>query len=289
MKSYHDIAGDGGSRVLEQVEALRGRIADSLAGVRHLVAIGSGKGGVGKSTLTMGLAHALRRAGSEVAVLDADINGPSQAKLAGLETAPLVPEADGGLTMPRTAAGIGVVSLGTLLPDSQSVEFETVADGDSHVWRATREFAFLAQLLASVRWGRQDFLLADLPPGAERTFQYAEFLGPQAAFVLVTIPSDLARSVVSRSVAALGATPNRLLGHVENMSGYFCAECGTVKPLFSAAAGSELGIPCLGRVPFDPALADPGSTDSSPASRALDRIAGALTAALEDRTEEVEQ
>ena len=271
MKSYHDIVGDGGSGVVEQVTELRARIDEALVGVRRIVAVGSGKGGVGKSTLTMGLARALRRTGAEVAILDADINGPSQAKLAELETAPLIPEVDGGLTMPLSADGIGVVSLGTMIPDSAAVEFDSVAEGDTHVWRATREFAFMAQLLAGVRWGKLDYLLADLPPGAERTFQYAEFLGARTDFVLVTIPSVLAQSVVSRSVAALAGTPNRLLGYVENMSGYYCADCDKVKPLFHADDGAELPAPCLGRVPFDPALSAPDA--GSPASSSLDEIA----------------
>ena len=91
MKGYHDIAGDGGSRVLEQVAEQRARISDGLAGVRHLVAVGSGKGGVGKSTLTLHLAGALRARGLRVAILDADFNGPSQARMAGVQEAMFVP------------------------------------------------------------------------------------------------------------------------------------------------------------------------------------------------------
>jgi len=286
VKSYREIVGDGGSKVVEQVEVWRARIEQSLGGVRHLVAVGSGKGGVGKSTLTMGLARALRRRGHEVAVLDADLNGPSQARLAGLVAAPLVPGEEGLLSMPRTETGIGVVSLGTLVPDTEAVDFDSVADGDSHVWRSTREFAFLGQLLAGVRWGELDYLLVDLPPGAERTFQYAEYLGEAVEFVLVTIPSDLASSVVSRSVAALRKTPNRLLGYVENMSGYYCAECGVVKPLFAETRPADLGIPRLGSVPFDPAFGAARDEDS-PASRAVDAVATAVAASVRGSVEEV--
>jgi ATP-binding protein involved in chromosome partitioning len=277
IKSYQDIVGDGGSKIVEQVEEQRARVAASLENVRHVVAVGSGKGGVGKSTLTLQLAAALRRSERRVAILDADLNGPSQARLSGLDTAPLVPGPEGRLAMPRTAGGIGIVSLGALVPDTEAVEFETVAEGGSHVWRATREFSFLAQLLGSVRWGELDFLMVDLPPGAERTFQYAEFLGAETAFVLVTTPSDLSRSVVSRSVAALAKVPNPVLGYVENMSGYYCADCKRVKPLFPSARESALGIPCLGNVPFDPALASAGER---PASHAMDEIAANLVAAV---------
>jgi ATP-binding protein involved in chromosome partitioning len=238
MKSYHDIVGDGGSRVLEQVAGQRSRIADGLAGVRHLVAVGSGKGGVGKSTLTLHLAGALRARGLRIAILDADFNGPSQARMAGVQGALFVPGSH-KVALPRARNGIGVFSLGSLIPESESLEFESAARGESHTWRATREFALLSEILGSFEWGTLDLLLFDLPPGAERTVQYADFLGPRTSFLLVTIPSEVARGVVARSVAALSKGPNRLLGYVENMSGYYCRDCNAIKPLFPStqAAG----------------------------------------------------
>ena len=102
-----------------------------------------------------------------------------------------------------TSNGIGVFSLGSLIPESESLEFESAAHGESHTWRATREFALLGEILASFEWGALDVLLFDLPPGAERTVQYADFLGPRTSFLLVTIPSEVSRGVVARSVAAL--------------------------------------------------------------------------------------
>ncbi len=287
MKSYFDIAGDGGSHVVDQVAAKQARIGAALAGVRHRLAIGSGKGGVGKSTLTMQLAGALRAGGATVAILDADLNGPCQARLAALAGVPLLPGEDGAI-MPRNAAGIGVVSMGLAVPEPQPLEFDSVAQGDSYVWRATREFALFGDLLAGVAWGELDFLLIDLPPGAERTVQYAEFLGADTAIVLVTIPSELSRGVVARSVAALRDTPNHLLGYIENMDGYVCGGCHAVRPLFPSAGTIEVGVPCLGRIPFDPALAaasDRGALlrgdDASPTGRALRELADRLRAAVE--------
>lgn len=291
MKSYFDIAGDGGSNILEQVGSQRARIAERLAGVRHLVAIGSGKGGVGKSTLTLQLATALAGRGSRCAVLDADLNGPSQARLAGLMSTPLVP-GPSGVALPRNRQGVGVVSLGALVPESEALRFASLADGDSHVWRATREFTALGELLVSIDWGELDFLFVDLPPGAERTFQYAEFLGRRTAFLLVTIPSELARGVVARSVAALLGTPNPVLGYVENMKGYYCADCGSVKPLFPDPGRSELRIPCLGSVPFDPELAalcdrgEPVPVQGGPWFEAVRDVADHLVRALDAATEE---
>jgi ATP-binding protein involved in chromosome partitioning len=267
MKGYHDIVGDGGSRILEQVAEQRTRITDGLAGVRHLVAVGSGKGGVGKSTLTLHLAGALRARGLRIGILDADFNGPSQARMAGIQGALFVPGSH-RVALPRTKNGIGVFSMGSMIPESESLEFESAAHGESHTWRATREFALLTEILGAFEWGALDLLMFDLPPGAERTVQYADFLGPRTSFVLVTIPSEVSRGVVARSVAALSKGPNRLLGYVENMSGYYCRDCNAIKPLFPSARpldaqhrrvdgadDSPLDIPCLGTVPFDPMLA----------------------------------
>ncbi len=254
MKSYYDITGDGGSNILQQVGAIRAAIGEKLAGVKHRIAIGSGKGGVGKSTLTRQLATVLRQRGNACAILDADLNGPSQARLSGLQDVPLLPGAE-GVALPKDANGVGVVSLGSLIPETEAVSFDTVAQGDSYTWRATREFAAVGELLASIDWGQLDYLLIDLPPGVERTLQFAEFLGSQTSFILVTVPSDLARGVVARSVAALRETSNRVLGYVENMNGYWCDACNDVRPLFPASDRIDLGIPKLGSVPFDPELA----------------------------------
>jgi ATP-binding protein involved in chromosome partitioning len=298
MKGYHDIVGDGGSRILEQVAEQRTRITDGLAGVRHLVAVGSGKGGVGKSTLTLHLAGALRARGLRIAILDADFNGPSQARMAGVQDALFVPpplpkgfgEASGGhrVALPRTRNGIGVFSMGSLIPESEALEFESAAHGESHTWRATKEFALLGEILGSFEWGALDLLMFDLPPGAERTVQYADFLGPRTSFLLVTIPSEVARGVVARSVASLSKGPNRLLGYVENMSGYYCRDCNAIKPLFVSPGTSDLEIPCLGTVPFDPELArhcDRGipfeDLPGTPVGRALEHVAQQLLDSLQ--------
>ena len=287
MKGYHDIAGDGGSRVLEQVAEQRTRIADGLAGVRHLVAIGSGKGGVGKSTLTLHLAGALRARGLRVAILDADFNGPSQARMAGVQGVPILPGSQKA-ALPRTTNGIAVFSMGSLIPESRALDFESTARGESHTWRATREFALLGEILASVEWGTLDVLMFDLPPGAERTVQYADYLGPAVSFVLVTIPSDVSRGVVTRSAAALANGSHRVLGYVENMSGYYCRDCNAIKPLFRSSEAPPLEIPHLGTIPFDPELArhcDEGiplaGLPDSPVGRALDRVAQQLLERLE--------
>lgn len=255
MKSYAEIQGDGGSRIVEQVVAQKKKIEENLSGIRHLIAVGSGKGGVGKSTLAMQLALALHRKSGHVALLDADFNGPSQARMSGLKQTFFVPDTM-GLALPKTAEGMGVVSLGSLVPESRAVDFESVATGESYVWRATKEFSLLGELLGSVRWGTLDALVIDLPPGSERTAQYADFFGKRLSFVLVTIPSEISQGVVARSVSALEKTGSPLLGYIENMSGYFCHDCGSVKPLFPSPSNGHLKIPRLGSLPFDPKLAE---------------------------------
>src|SRR5258706_7463032 len=121
MKSYHDIPGDGGSRILEQVAGQQARIDTALAGVKHLLAVGSGKGGVGKSTLTLQLASVLAARGSEAAVLDADFNGPTQARLAGVQAAVPLPGA-AAMALPRSRAGVGVLSIGSLVAETRALE-----------------------------------------------------------------------------------------------------------------------------------------------------------------------
>jgi ATP-binding protein involved in chromosome partitioning len=200
------------------------------------------------------------------------------------------------VSLPRTSNGIGVFSMGSVVPESEALDFESAAKGDSHTWRATREFALLSEVLGAFEWGDLDLLLFDLPPGAERTVQYADFL-PRTSFMLVTIPSEVSQGVVARSAAALARNGSRALGYVENMSGYYCRDCDAIKPLFpstrqghSLAQGrpSPFDIPCLGSVPFDPELArhcDNGLPLSdlreTPVGRALDGVAGQLLESLE--------
>lgn len=289
LKSYRDIAGDGGSDILRQVEKQQTRVRENLAGIRHRLAIASGKGGVGKSTLSRHLASAMASRGWNVAILDADLNGPSQARLGGIGSAPPVPGAN-GLILPRTDDGVGILSLGSYVPESSAIEFDSVATGASHTWRATREFTTLSEILAGVDWGELDVLLLDLPPGAERTLQFAEFLGPEVVFVLVTLPSALADGIVARSLAALDSTKNRVLGRVLNMDGYVCPGCAEIRPLFGSSGATLLDTTDLGSVPFDPelaALCDRGGSTrdllDSPATAAIETVAQRLMNLLESQ------
>ena len=152
--------------------------------------------------------------------------------------------------------------------------------------------------MGSCDWGALDTLMFDLPPGAERTVQYADFLGPfdsaqgkpRVSFVLVTIPSEVSRGVVARSVAALSKGSDQVLGYVENMSGYYCRDCKAIKPLFVSPEAWASRSPASGPVPFNPELARhcdrgvPLAEFESPAGRALDQVAQHLIDSLESTT-----
>lgn len=289
-KRYGDIAGDGGSGILAQVEAFTGLLAARLARIRWKVAVASGKGGVGKSVLTANLAAALAASGWRVGVLDADLNGASIAKLLGVREQRLGVSAD-GLSPVVGPLGVVVVSMDLLLAgDRVPLTWDATTPQSSFVWRETMETTALRELLADTCWGDLDFLLLDLPPGAPRLPAAAELLPGLDGTLVVTTPSEVSRLVVGRAVELARSHGVRLLGLVENMAGYLCRRCGAVGELFgrSADADESFGVPVLGRVPFDAwiggcadqgipyVLAHPGTA----ASRALAGIADGLRAAL---------
>ena len=288
MKGYRDIPGDGGSKIVEQVVAQQARLATRMAPVRATVAVVSGKGGVGKSSITANLAGALSGRGLAVGVLDADLNGPSMGKMLGVRGQPLRVEPD-GVRPALSVDGIRVVSMDLLLPgDDAPVVWSAPTQADAHTWRGTMEGTALREFLADTAWGVLDLLLIDLPPGAERLPTLLDFLPGLTGAVVVTIPSEVSHLVVRRALTLARERGARLLGLIENMAGYACPTCGAVGPLFEGPGGettaAQHGLPFLGRVPFDPRLAsaadrgrpfvlDHGAT---PAGRALAGIAGAL-------------
>jgi ATP-binding protein involved in chromosome partitioning len=292
MKRYRDIAGDGGSDIAGQVAAQQARLRARLAGIRRTVAVVSGKGGVGKSSITANLAAALAAEGYAVGVLDADLNGPSIATMLGVRSHTLkVGEA--GVEPARSADGIRVLSMDLLLPsDETPVVWEAPTQAEAHTWRGTMEATALREFLTDTAWGTLDLLLLDLPPGADRLPTVAGLVPDLSGAVVVTIPSEVSHLVVKKSVTLAREAGVPLLGLVENMAGYVCLECGALGGLFEGPGGertaTELRIPFLGRVPFDPRLAraaDRGrpfvlEQADSLAGRALHDIAGRLADAL---------
>ncbi len=281
MKKYKDIVGDGGSDIIGQVEAQQGRLRERLASVRAVVAIVSGKGGVGKSALTANLACCLAQSGSRVGVLDADLNGPTMAKMLGVRGQRLV-VAPAGVEPPRTSLGVKVMSMDLLLAsDSAPLAWDAETQAEAHTWRGSMEASALREFLADTNWGELDVLLLDLPPGTDRLATVASLVERLAGTVVVTIPSDVAHLVVRKSITVAGQVKAPILGLVENMAGLFPGPD-------AAGLAREASIPFLGRVPFDPALAaaaDRGEpfvavAPESAAARALAEIAQTLRSAL---------
>jgi ATP-binding protein involved in chromosome partitioning len=281
MKRYRDIAGDGGSDVAGQVTAQQARLRQRLAGVRAVVAVVSGKGGVGKSTVTAVLAGCLAGAGRTVGVLDTDLNGPSMAKMLGVRGRRLGVDGD-AVEPPTSAQGIRVMSMDLLLPsDDAPVAWDAPTQQEAHTWRGTMEAQAIREFLADTRWGALDVLLIDLPPGSDRLATVASLLPALAGVVVVTIPSEVAQLVVRRSITAARQARTRILGLVENMAGLFAGDG-------AERLAAEAGIPFLGRVPFDRQLAlamdrgDPLAVTApdGDAVRALAVIADRIAAAV---------
>ncbi len=252
FRTYHDVAGADGSRIAEQVGAQRDRVQRRLRSVRHIVAVMSGKGGVGKSFVTAALARsAAARWPDRVGVLDADLRSPTVARL--LEAAGPLVVTDTGVRPATGAAGVRVMSTEFLVESGRPIVWRE-PDSERFVWRGTLEATVLREFLGDVLWGDLELLLVDLPPGADGVADLREFVPQLTGVLAVTIPTDEARESVARALHAAAAAGIRLLGVIENMAGYRCPGCGDIGPLFSGSAGSTLaaafGITLLARIPF---------------------------------------
>jgi len=277
------------------MEVVRRRVADSLEKVARVVAVTSGKGGVGKSTVAVNLAAALSRAGQRVGILDADLNGPSVAKMLGLRGQPvrLAPDGARGGEMLRPApgpCGLRVQSMDFFLQGNQPLDWDGEA-GEGAALRSAMEQAALADLLGFTDWGELDVLVVDLPPGADRLPALARWLPPTSAALAVTIPTQVAMLAVERGLRRAHALRFPVIGIVENFASAVCPRCGEEAPLYREAAAEALAdataVPVVARIPFDPRLAlaaDAGRVFlegegvASPAGRALVALADTVSA-----------
>jgi len=217
---------------------------DPIPDVRFKVAVASAKGGVGKSTVTANLAVALARLGYRVALMDADIYGPSQHLMMGIREKPYVDKNDHRL-LPTQRHGVFVATLGVLLEADQPA-----------VWRGPMLMKAVDQLVSGVRWGQKDFLLIDLPPGTgDVQLSLAQRIALSGA-VIVTTPQEVALIDARKGAAMLQKVSVPVLGIVENMAYYTCPECGHEERIFKRGGGRDLaerlGVPFLGEVPIDP-------------------------------------
>jgi ATP-binding protein involved in chromosome partitioning len=246
IRTYHDLTEPDRSGLPDQIAAQRRRVAARLAGVGRVVAVMSGKGGVGKSFATAELARSLVRAGRTAGVLDADFNGPTIPTLLDLPVARCTLH-DDEIEPAVNADGVRCFSMGLLLQDGSPLAFRG-PQAESHVWRETLEAATLREFLADVAWGALDRLLVDLPPGMQRFRELSDLLPGPPAVLTVTIPSPESRDAVRRAMRFARERGAELLGVVENMVGGG----------FTGRAGEELarefGVPVLARIPWHPSL-----------------------------------
>lgn len=231
---------------------------DSLPGVRHVLAVHSGKGGVGKSTLTVNLAVALAEQGFSVGLLDADVYGPSAPTLLGVNGRAQMSET-GDKIEPIEANGVRMMSLGLFLPEEQAL-----------IWRGSLVDTGLPQLFYDVNWGELDVLLVDLPPGTSDVHLAVAQSVRLSGVITVTSPGQVAIDDVRRGLEMFADLAVPSLGLVENMAGVSCGRCGHVGALFgeggAADLANQLGLPLLASLPFMPGVAV-GSDDGHPAAR----------------------
>jgi len=253
FRTYFDVVGADKSRLGEQVARQRARVVERMHTVEGVVAVVSGKGGVGKSYVAAALARALAQRDALVGVLDADLQSPTIARMLAAK-GPLDVSED-GIAPAEGQGGVRVISTDLLLDDGKPLAWRSAA-GEAHVWRGAAEASVLREFLADVCWGALDVLLVDMPPDAARLADLATLVRDKLTAIAVTIPSDESARSVRRALSAAREVGITILGIVENMSGYACGSCSTIGPLFTGDAGSRLAaafdVPILARLPFVP-------------------------------------
>jgi ATP-binding protein involved in chromosome partitioning len=253
-----------------------------LPGVKNVIAVASGKGGVGKSTVSVNLAVALAQAGASVGLLDADITGPNIPMMLGVSGQPKA-TADNKIE-PMERHGVKVISIQFFVPEGQPI-----------VWRGPLVGGAIQQFLRDVDWGELDYLVIDLPPGTSDAQLTLAQAVPISGAVLVTTPQEVALSDVAKALAMFKRMSVPILGLVENMTAFVCPHCGELTEIFGRGGGerfaAENGLDFLGAVPLDVTVRQGGDVgvpavaqrEPGPAARALTAVAGAVAARMSVR------
>ncbi|PKN32125.1 MAG: ATP-binding protein, partial [Deltaproteobacteria bacterium HGW-Deltaproteobacteria-20] len=231
----------------EERRALQSR----LCHIGHKIMVMSGKGGVGKSTVAVNLAIGLMLAGKKVGLLDVDIHGPSIPTMLGLEGANI--EAGPGGLMPVELGHLKVMSMGFLLRNPD----------DAVIWRGPVKGNVIKQFLRDVDWGDLDYLIIDAPPGTgDEPLSICQLINPIDGAVVVTTPQRVAAMDVRKSITFCAQVGMKVLGVVENMSGFVCPKCGELTHILRSGGGrlmaEDMGVPFLGSIPIDPMVAEAG-------------------------------
>ena len=251
--------------------------AGTPAGIKNVIAVASGKGGVGKTTVCVNLAVALASTGATVGLMDGDIYGPNVPLMLGIppDERPQVTEDE--KIVPIEACGLKVISMGVMVPPETPM-----------VWRGPMLHSAVTQFLQKVEWGELDYLLVDLPPGTgDVQLSLVQTVSVTGA-VIVTTPQEVALMDVRKGIAMFQKTHVPILGVVENMSSFTCPHCGGTTPIFSQGGGKQvaekLGVPYLGEIPIDPRIREGGdrgrpmilACPDSPAAKQFQAVAGVL-------------
>ncbi|WP_417720844.1 Mrp/NBP35 family ATP-binding protein [Salipiger sp.] len=248
-----------------------------IPGIDHIIAIASGKGGVGKSTVSANLACALAQQGRRVGLLDADVYGPSQPRMLGVSGRPASP--DGKTILPLRNHGVTMMSIGLMTNEGQAV-----------VWRGPMLMGALQQMMGQVQWGALDVLLVDLPPGTGDVQMTLSQKAQVDGAIIVSTPQDIALLDARKGIDMFQQLKVPILGMIENMSTHICSACGHEEHVFGhggvAAEAARLGVPLLAEIPLDLQIrlaSDGGapvvvSMPDSPQARAFHDIAAALVA-----------
>lgn len=229
----------------------RRELQSRLCRIRHKIMVMSGKGGVGKSTVAVNLAMALMLAGKRVGLMDVDIHGPSVPTMLGLEEATIVNSPDG--LLPVQLGYLKVMSMGFLLPNPD----------EAVIWRGPVKGGVIKQFLKDVAWGDLDYLIIDAPPGTgDEPLSVCQLIEPIDGAVIVTTPQKVAAVDVRKSITFCGHVGMKVLGVVENMSGFVCPKCGEVTQILRSGGGrlmaEDMNVPFLGSIPIDPLVAEAG-------------------------------
>ncbi|RJS78940.1 ATP-binding protein [Candidatus Bathyarchaeota archaeon] len=248
MSEKAKVQADYRKQLQEQQEKVKMRMSK----VKHKIAVISGKGGVGKSTVTVNLAMAFAMHGynGQVGILDADMHGPCIPKMLGLHGQRLQ-AGPPGIFPAVGPLGIKVVSMDFLLPDEQSPV----------IWRGPLKMHAIRQFLSDIVWGDLEFLLIDLPPGTgDEPLSVMQLLPEMDGNVIVTIPSEVSQIVVKKAVTFSRKLNIPVIGVIENMSGFICPNCGARINIFKVGGGQkiakELNVPFLGSIPIDPEICE---------------------------------
>jgi ATP-binding protein involved in chromosome partitioning len=253
-----------------------------VPGVKNIIAVASGKGGVGKSTVSVNLAVALARDGASVGLLDADITGPNIPLMMGLEGMPKA--GSDNRIIPLERHGVKVISIAFFVPEGQPI-----------VWRGPLVGGAIQQFLRDVDWGDLDYLVIDLPPGTSDAQLTLAQSVPISGSVLVTTPQDVSISDVSKALAMFERMSVPVIGVVENMSAFICPHCGEATEIFGRGGGErfarERGLELLGQVPLDITVRQGGDAgipvvaqrEPGPAAEALVRLARIVAARMSVR------